>query len=204
MNFTAALDAAEGYRDAAKAALVARLSKRSIEADQRAAHGFAWVATSVAALGAVHRWLDSNGGGTQLDQQIASLIFTETLGQLTGGLPMGQNEIFRPVDLGINNAAQSLAKACITPNLTLSVTNIGGLRQARYCHMPINGISRMTLFQMQPSPTWPRLALLACASPLNMAVWDYPSWSCVLLQKSYPAAGLAQVRLARDQKSRAN
>ena len=112
MRFATALEAAEAYRDAAKAALVARLSERSIEADQRAAHGFAWVATSVAALGAVHYWLDSNGGGTQLDQQIASLIFTETLGQLTGGLPMGQNEIFRPIDLGTNNAAQSLAQNC--------------------------------------------------------------------------------------------
>ncbi|OYY69046.1 MAG: acyl-CoA dehydrogenase [Sphingomonadales bacterium 28-55-16] len=112
MNFTAALQAAEGYRDAAKAALVARLSARSIEADQRAAHGFAWVATSVAGLAAVHHWLNSNRGGTQLDQQIAAVIFAETLSQLTGGLPMGQNEIFRPVDLGINPAAQSLAQNC--------------------------------------------------------------------------------------------
>ncbi|MCF8498364.1 MAG: acyl-CoA dehydrogenase family protein, partial [Sphingomonadaceae bacterium] len=112
MRFATALEAAEAYRDAAKAALVGRLLEQSIEADQRAAHGFAWVATSVAALGAVHYWLDSNGGGTQLDQQIASLIFTETLGQLTGGLPMGQNEIFRPIDLGTNNAAQSLAQNC--------------------------------------------------------------------------------------------
>ena len=77
MRFATALEAAEAYRDAAKAALVGRLLEQSIEADQRAAHGFAWVATSVAALGAVHYWLDSNGGGTQLDQQIASLIFTE-------------------------------------------------------------------------------------------------------------------------------
>jgi (2S)-methylsuccinyl-CoA dehydrogenase len=91
---------------------VARLAQRAVETDQRAAHGFAWVATSVAALEAVSHWLDSNDGGTQLDQHIASLIFAETLGQLTGGLPMGQNEIFRPVDLGISTAAQSLAQDC--------------------------------------------------------------------------------------------
>lgn len=112
MSFAVALKAAERYRDAAKSALVARLAQRPIETDQRAAHGFAWVATSVAALEAVSHWLDSNDGGTQLDQHVASLIFAETLAQLTGGLPMGQNEIFRPVDLGISAAAQSLAQGC--------------------------------------------------------------------------------------------
>lgn len=112
MSFATALKAAERYRDAAKSALVARLALRAIDSDQRAAHGFAWVATSVAALEAVSHWLDSNDGGTQLDQHIASLIFAENLGQLTGGLPMGQNEIFRPVDLGISTAAQSLAQDC--------------------------------------------------------------------------------------------
>lgn len=111
MNFDAALHAAVVYREAAKAALVGRLAVRSIDTDQRAAHGFAWVATSVAALEAVSRWLDSNDGGMQLDQQVASLIFAETLGQLTGGLLMGQNEILRPVDLGINSAAQLLAQS---------------------------------------------------------------------------------------------
>ena len=130
MSFAAALEAAERYRDAAKAALVARLSERSIEADQRAAHGFAWFATSVAALDAVHYWLDSNGGGTHLDQQIASLIFTETLGQLIGGLPMGQNEIFRPVDLGIIIAAESLAQNCASWLHTDKANTRGAVTQA--------------------------------------------------------------------------
>jgi (2S)-methylsuccinyl-CoA dehydrogenase len=112
MNFAAALNAAERYRDAAKSALVARLAQRAIDSDQRAAHGFAWVATSVAALEAVSHWLEGNDGGTQLDQHIASLIFAETLAQLTGGLPMGQNEMFRPGDLGMSTAAQSLAQDC--------------------------------------------------------------------------------------------
>ncbi|MFN3620364.1 acyl-CoA dehydrogenase family protein [Sphingorhabdus sp.] len=112
MNFGEALLAVEGYRDAANAALALRLAKRSIDSDQRAAHGFAWVATSVAALEAVRDWLVSNDGGTQLDQKVATLIFAETLGQLTGGLPMGQNEIFRPVDLGVVAAAQALAQNC--------------------------------------------------------------------------------------------
>jgi (2S)-methylsuccinyl-CoA dehydrogenase len=112
MSFAAGLKAAEGYRDAAKSALAARVTQGDIDSEQRAAHGFAWVATSVAALEAVSRWLENNDGGTELDQHIASLIFSETLGQLAGGLPMGQNEIFRPVDLGMSTAAQTLADNC--------------------------------------------------------------------------------------------
>jgi (2S)-methylsuccinyl-CoA dehydrogenase len=112
MKLAAALKAAGAYRDAAKSALTSRLAQCDIDSDQRAAHGFAWIATSVAALEAVSGWLDSHEGGTQLDQHIASLIFAETLAQLTGGLPMGQNEIFRPADLGISIAAQSLAQDC--------------------------------------------------------------------------------------------
>ena len=110
MTFAAALQSAISYRDATKAALTSRLETRVIEADQRAAHGFAWVATSVSGLEAITTWLDSNAGGSKLDQQVASLIFAETLGQLTGGLPMSQNEIFRPVDLGLTNAASVLAQ----------------------------------------------------------------------------------------------
>jgi (2S)-methylsuccinyl-CoA dehydrogenase len=112
MNFDAALIAAQGYRDAAKAALARRLKERSIDADQRAAHGFSWIATSVAGLEAVADWLSLNNGGTVLDQQIATLIFAETIGQLTGGLPMGQNEIFRPRDLGSSKAAHLLSEGC--------------------------------------------------------------------------------------------
>jgi (2S)-methylsuccinyl-CoA dehydrogenase len=112
MNIAAALKAASGYRDAAKSTLSERLAQGDIDNNQRAAHGLAWIATSVAALEAVSAWLDSHDGGTQLDQQVASLIFAETLGQLVGGLPMGQNEIFRPVDLGLSAAAQSIAKDC--------------------------------------------------------------------------------------------
>ncbi|WP_088310339.1 acyl-CoA dehydrogenase family protein [Novosphingobium sp. B 225] len=103
--------AAQGYRELARAALAARLAERAIDAEQRAAHGFAWVATSVAALEAVVGWLDSNHGGTTLDRNVATLAFAETLGQLVGGLPMGQNELFRPADLGLGQAARDLAAA---------------------------------------------------------------------------------------------
>ncbi|SKB96230.1 acyl-CoA dehydrogenase family protein [Sphingopyxis flava] len=107
-----ALTAARSFQVAAEAALAQRLAARPIDAEQRAAHGFAWVATSVAALEAVLAWLEKGGGANPLDATIAVLAFAESIGQLTGGLPMGQNEIFRPADLGLGRAARALADAC--------------------------------------------------------------------------------------------
>jgi len=112
MTLALCLEAARTYRDAAKAALAERLTTHAIDTQQRAAHGFAWIATSVAALEAVSDWLVANEGGSSLDQQVAHLIFAETLGQLVGGLPMGQNELLRPGDLGLQDAARALEAAC--------------------------------------------------------------------------------------------
>ncbi|MEN9717283.1 MAG: hypothetical protein RIQ99_161 [Pseudomonadota bacterium] len=106
------LGAARGYAALAKAALAERLEGQRIDAHQRAAHGFAWIATSVAALEAVAEWSQAGGGANPLDAQVAQLAFAETLGQLIGGLPMGQNEIVRPADLGLGEAARDLAAAC--------------------------------------------------------------------------------------------
>jgi (2S)-methylsuccinyl-CoA dehydrogenase len=107
-----ALAAAQSYRAAAEAALAERLAQAPIDREQRAAHGFAWVATTVAALEAVFAWCESGRDSNPLDAQIATLAFAEGIGQLVGGLPMGQNEIFRPADLGLGVAARALADAC--------------------------------------------------------------------------------------------
>jgi len=107
-----ALAAAQAYRAAAEAALAERLAHAAIDREQRAAHGFAWVATTVAALEAVLLWCESGQDSNPLDELIATLAFAEGIGQLVGGLPMGQNEIFRPADLGLGAAARALAEAC--------------------------------------------------------------------------------------------
>ena len=60
MNLQTVLNAAQHYRDAAQTALSGRLADRSMDNEQRAAHGFAWVATSVAAMEAVSAWLTAN------------------------------------------------------------------------------------------------------------------------------------------------
>ncbi len=107
-----ALTAARSFQAAAQASLAERLAENPIDSQQRAAHGFAWVATTVAALEAALAWLERGGGANPLDARIATLAFAESIGQLTGGLLMGQNEIFRPADLGLGSAARALADAC--------------------------------------------------------------------------------------------
>ncbi|CCW20024.1 isobutyryl-CoA dehydrogenase [Sphingobium indicum BiD32] len=108
-----AINGALVFRDAALVALRRRLEANPIDAEQRAAHGFAWVATSVAALHAVLGWLERNGAANPLDGKIARLGFAEIVSQLTGGLPMGQNEIFRPIDLDLSEAAFALREAAL-------------------------------------------------------------------------------------------
>ena len=39
-------------------------------------------------------------------------FFVEIIGQLSGGLPMGQNELLRPSDLHISAAGRALTDAC--------------------------------------------------------------------------------------------
>ncbi|WP_338467092.1 acyl-CoA dehydrogenase family protein [Novosphingobium sp. ZN18A2] len=111
MSLSAYLAAAQAYRAAAQSALAGRLASHSVDREQRAAHGSAWVATGVAALEAVLSWREASGDNP-LDHAVATLAFAETIGQLTGGLPMGQNELFRPADLGITAEARILADAC--------------------------------------------------------------------------------------------
>lgn len=109
IEFAPLLQAAVTYREAARAALALRLAGRAVDAEQRAAHGFAWIATSVAALEAVLAWSGAGEGKNPLDTMVAKLTFAETLGQLIGGLPMGPGEILRPADLGVS--ASALAEA---------------------------------------------------------------------------------------------
>ena len=72
-----------------------------LQAEQRRVHGFAWVATTVEAIEQLVRW---DGDGL-----VVQIGVGEYLAQLVGGLPMGQNEIVRPSDLGTEDAAETLA-----------------------------------------------------------------------------------------------
>lgn len=108
----AALAALDSYAGEALAALRHKLTGSSFETEQRAAHGFAWIETSIAAIHALAAWherLDAAGTAQQADRLTLAIGMGEALAQLIGGLPMGQNEIVRPLDIGAQAAAARLA-----------------------------------------------------------------------------------------------
>ena len=104
--------AAEGLLAAAKdsvAALVCdggRPDAKAFDREQRAAHALAWYATTVEALRQMARWarhLEREGKFGELEQLILQCAFGEYLAQMAGGIPMSQNEIARPFDMGLSN-----------------------------------------------------------------------------------------------------
>ncbi len=116
----AALGAAEDVFARAQAALSRRLSKdgkldaAALDREQHAAHGFAWLATYVAALRATLDWADKlqrEGALGEREQLILQIGFAEYLAQILGGLPMSQGEIVRPGDLGLGDADLSALRA---------------------------------------------------------------------------------------------
>ena len=103
----AGLLAAQNYAAAAQASVRARLESATIDSQQRIVHGLAWIETSIQALRALSVLASRHSGvGEQLVLQIA---YGETLAQLAGGLPMGQNEYIRPADFGLPEHAEMLA-----------------------------------------------------------------------------------------------
>ena len=81
-----------------------KIDAAALDRDQHAAHGFAWLATYVAALRATLDWsaaLDAAGKLGERERLILQLGFGEYLAQILGGIPMSQSEIVRPSDLGL-------------------------------------------------------------------------------------------------------
>ena len=109
-----AADAAEAYAQAARAAvrnIVAPKGKVDaglLNAEQFAAHGFAWIATYAAGLRQMLGWgerLKEAGQFGELEQLILQAAFGEYLNQMQGGIAISQVEIVRPGDLGLDAAA---------------------------------------------------------------------------------------------------
>jgi (2S)-methylsuccinyl-CoA dehydrogenase len=110
--------AAERYAEAVRTGLGSalapsgRLDPALMERDQFAAHGYAWVATTVAALRAVRDWaerLEDAGQLGEAERLIAAGGFGEYLSQLLGGIAMSQSEVVRPSDLRAEEPAARLA-----------------------------------------------------------------------------------------------
>src|SRR5688500_16619576 len=102
-------DAADRYETAAREAvrkLIApegKVDPKLLEREQFAAHGFAWIATYVAALRQMRRWAEQGAKG-ELELLMLQSAFGEYLAQLSGGIAISQVEIVRPGDLGLDAA----------------------------------------------------------------------------------------------------
>ena len=75
-----------------------------LEAQQRAAHGLAWLATYVEAVRQMQAWaerLSDAGRMGDMESLILQIGVGEYLAQIIGGIPMTQGEILRPSDIGL-------------------------------------------------------------------------------------------------------
>ena len=87
-----------------------RAAAAALDREQRLLHGFAWIATTAAAIEALVGWAaHAEGGGAEIDRLVVEIGLGEYLNQLLGGVPMSQNEIVRPGELGLGEAAAALA-----------------------------------------------------------------------------------------------
>ncbi|UVO50441.1 acyl-CoA/acyl-ACP dehydrogenase [Sphingomonas sp. SUN019] len=111
-NVRDAVREAAGYADAALESLRTRLATSSLDAEQHVAHGYAWVATAAAALESLATWhetLTIAREAHEVEDLIVRIALGETLAQFIGGVPMGQNEFFRPLALNLEDRARELA-----------------------------------------------------------------------------------------------
>lgn len=104
-----ALTLAESYAAAARAVVQERVAATSLDAEQHVAHGYAWIETSVEALRALQAWGARQSG--EAEKLVVAIGTGETLAQLAGGLPMGQNEFIRPGDFGLDSHVAVLLAA---------------------------------------------------------------------------------------------
>jgi len=81
-----------------------KVDPKLLEREQFAAHGFAWIATYVAALRQMRRWAEAGAGG-ELESLILQSAYGEYLAQLKGGIAISQVEIVRPGDFGLDGSA---------------------------------------------------------------------------------------------------
>src|SRR3546814_11729834 len=107
------LTAAESFGAAAQRAVARRVAPGGkvdadlLEREQFAAHGFAWLATYVAALRELLHWaerLQAAGQLGELERLMLQATYGEYLSQLTGGIALSQVEVLRPGALGMSDA----------------------------------------------------------------------------------------------------
>ncbi len=81
-----------------------KIDASALDANQYAAHGFAWFSTYVTALKQMKAWadrLETQGKFGTLEQLILQAAFGEYLAQIQGGIAMSQGEFIRLSTLGV-------------------------------------------------------------------------------------------------------
>ncbi|WP_028031928.1 acyl-CoA dehydrogenase family protein [Gemmobacter nectariphilus] len=95
-----------------------KVSAKALEAEQRAVHGLAWLATYVESLRQMGAWagrLTEAGAFGEMEGLILQIGAAEYLCQIAGGIPMNQGEFVRPADLGLTAAdLAGLASPAVT------------------------------------------------------------------------------------------
>ena len=103
-----AVTAADRVLQSAKAGVRAKVAEAGgIDAAQHAAHGLAWLATTVEGLRQMQAWgrrLAEEGRFGEFERLLLAAAFAEYLAQIAGGIPMSQVEIIRSGALGVPRA----------------------------------------------------------------------------------------------------
>lgn len=87
------------------------------EANQHAAHGYAWYVTTITALEQMLAWakrLETMGKFGELEQLMLQASFSEYLHQIYGGIPMSQGEFIRLADFGVEVRQRQLMQSPYT------------------------------------------------------------------------------------------
>lgn len=114
----AAARAAAEYTDKVRARLAdmvapeGKLDHDIAEREQHSLHGYAWMATLSAALGAFAEWAEraeNSGSFGELEKLVLGVGTGEYCAQIAGGVVMSQNEVVRPSAYGLDVEAQAFA-----------------------------------------------------------------------------------------------
>lgn len=114
----AALGAARDYAESVRGAVMAvvapsgTIAPALLNREQHRLHGYAWIASSIAALEATLDWAvraESAGTLGETEALVLRIGFGEYCAQIIHGLPMSANETVRPAVFGCEGEARALA-----------------------------------------------------------------------------------------------
>jgi (2S)-methylsuccinyl-CoA dehydrogenase len=93
-----------------------KISGKSLDREQHAAHGLAWLATCAAVLRELAHYaerLTAVGRFGETEQLTAQIAAGEYLNQIAGGIPMNQGEFTRLQDLGLSRSDAAPLHDCV-------------------------------------------------------------------------------------------